>query len=78
MNANKIIVRALVALGFGGAVGLSAGCSANRAQRSRGTEDVPAADTVVIRDGDVPVRVMYGVPPARFEPVRPVPRPDIP
>ncbi len=80
MKANKIVVRALVLLGFGGAVGLSSGCGASRAHRSRGAGDVPPADTVNVRDGDVPVRVMYGVPPARFDPGRDVEvvRPDMP
>ncbi len=63
-----------MALGFGSVVGLSSGCSASRAQRSRGAEDVPAADTVVVPGGDVPVRVMYGVPPARYDINRPVPQ----
>lgn len=74
MKTSKLAARALVALGFGGAVGLSGGCSASRAQRSRVVGEVPAAGSVVVRDGDAPVRVMYGSPPARFDPDRQVPR----
>jgi hypothetical protein len=57
----------LALLGFGGAVALTSGCGAARASKSRTSEGVPAADSVVTRDGDAPVRVMYGVPPARFD-----------
>ena len=57
-------------LGFGGAVGLLGSCSASRASRSRNVDSTPVADSVVVRDGDAPVQVMYGVPPARFDPDR--------
>ncbi len=73
MKTNKIIVRALVVLGFGGAVGLASGCSASRASKSRKTEstrparDYPAGDSIVVRPIDGTIRVMYGVPPARFD-----------
>lgn len=73
LRTNKIIVRALVALGFGGAVGLASGCSASRAARSRQAEGYSVSDSVVVRDVDGTVRVMYGTPPARFDPNRPVP-----
>ena len=63
----------LVALGFGSAVGLGSGC-AHRGSKSKGGEAAdnrPVADSTAVRDGDaVPIRVMYGVPPAYFEPVR--------
>jgi hypothetical protein len=72
MKTSKLIARLLVMLGFGGVVGLASGCGAGRASKSRKTEGAPAADSVVIRDGDVPMRVMYGVPPARFDPNRPM------
>ena len=70
VKANKLIVRVLIVLGFGGAVGL-VGCSASRAQKNRPSESVTAADSVVVRDGDVPVHVM---PPFRFDPNRPIRR----
>ncbi len=62
----------LVLLGFGAVAGLTVGCGASRASKSRNTDNAPAADTVVERDGDVPVQVMYGVPPARFDENRPI------
>ncbi len=74
MKPSKIIVRALAVLGFGSAVGLASGCGANRAQKSRPSETVPTADTIVIEDGSVPIRVMYGVPPARFDSDKPIPQ----
>lgn len=58
----------LVALGFGSAVGLGSGC-AHRASKSKTADNQPAADSTAVRDGEtVPIRVMYGVPPAYFEP----------
>jgi hypothetical protein len=69
MRTNRLIARALVVLGFGGVAGLGGAC-AHRAQRS-GAQSLPTADSVVVRDGDAPVRAMYGVPPARFDPNRP-------
>ncbi len=75
----KVIAGLLVALGFGGTVGFVSGCSASRVQRSRGADDNPTTDTVIVPGGNVPVRVMYGSPPARFDPNRNVPvRPEIP
>ncbi len=74
MKPSKNVVRVLMALGFGGAVGLTGGCGANRAQRSRPADGAPVADTVVVPGHDQPVRVMYGVPPARFDPNRPIPQ----
>ncbi len=80
MKTNKIIVRALVVLGFGGAVGLASGCSASRASKSRKTEstrparDYPAGDSIVVRPIDGTIRVMYGVPPARFDSDKPIPQ----
>jgi hypothetical protein len=71
MKTNKIVAGALVALGFGGAVGL-VGCNASRAQRSRQADPVPVADSVTVREGGSPVQVMYGPPPARFDRNRPV------
>ncbi len=59
-------------LGFGGVVGLTSGCGANRAQKSRTSETAPAADTVAVPGRDVPVRVMYGVTPVRFDPDKPI------
>jgi hypothetical protein len=72
MKRSKLIAGLLVMLGFGGVVGLASGCGTARASKSRTSESVPAADTLVIRDGDAPVRTMYGVPPARFDPNRPI------
>ncbi len=60
MKANKLIARALVLLGFGAAAGLTTGCGASRASKSS-TPDPPAADYA-------PVRVMYGVSSAQFDP----------
>jgi hypothetical protein len=75
MKTNRIIVRALVLLGFGGAVGLTAGCSATRASKNRTTETTPVADSVVVVD-DPPIMVMYGVAPVRFDPDKPIQRID--
>ncbi len=71
MKANKIFAWMLVALGFGSVVGLGSGC-AHRASKSKTpAETQPAADSTAVReDGEVPIRVMYGVPPARFEPAK--------
>ncbi len=75
MKANKIFAGMLVALGFGSVVGLGSGC-AHRASKSKTAdnqpaETQPAADSTTVRDGgEVPIRVMYGVPPARFEPAK--------
>ena len=67
MKANKLVIRLLVLLGFGGTVGLAGGCSASRVQKNRSANGFPAADTVVVPDGDVPVSAMYGVPPVPFD-----------
>ncbi|MDR1671365.1 MAG: hypothetical protein LBR57_02490 [Alistipes sp.] len=83
MKTNTLIVRALILLGFGGAVGLT-GCGASRVQRSRNPEktaetttagDKPAApdaDSVRKWDPGRPVMVMYGVPPSQYNPDGPV------
>jgi hypothetical protein len=75
MKANKLIVRALILLGFGGAVGLTA-CGTNRAQKSRQTEKstekstettAPTADsTNTWQPQGEPIRVLYGVPPSQY------------
>jgi hypothetical protein len=72
MKTSKVITGALVVLGFGGVVGLASSCGANRAQKSLPSENAPAADTVVVRDGEVPVMVMYGVRPVQFDPAKPI------
>lgn len=63
MKTNKLIARALVLLGLGATVGLASGCGTSRPSES------PAA---VAQPGDMPVRVMYGVPPVRFDESRPI------
>lgn len=50
-------------LGLGATVGLASGCGTSRPSES------PAA---VAQPGDMPVRVMYGVPPVRFDESRPI------
>ncbi len=70
MKSNKITVRLLLLLGFGGTVGLLGSCGANRAQKSR-TAD-PAPEPVEVQDSVVPIRVMYGVPAVRFDPDKPM------
>ncbi|MDR2894564.1 MAG: carboxypeptidase-like regulatory domain-containing protein [Alistipes sp.] len=83
MITNRLIVRALVVLGFGSVVGLGTGCSAMRGSRSRTTDGAPgdsrtapAPDTVTVFEA--PVSVMYGVAPAPFDPGKPVPQREIP
>lgn len=74
MRSNRILAGLLVALGFGGVLATESGCGVNRGRKSK-SGDRPVADSTALRDGvptDVPVRVMYGVPPARFEPDKPV------
>lgn len=68
MKTNKLIARALVLLGLGATVGLASGCGTSRVSKSRPSES-PAA---VAQPGDMPVRVMYGVPPVRFDESRPI------
>jgi hypothetical protein len=73
MKTNKrLIAGALVALGFGGVVGLASGCGAGRVSKSRTADDAPAVDSVIMPGRERPVQVMYGPPPARFDRSRPI------
>ena len=69
---NRLVIKALVMLGFGVAAGFASSCGANRAQKSRPSDAVSPADSITVPGGEAPVRVMYGVPPARFDKNRPV------
>jgi hypothetical protein len=69
MRANRLIVRALVLLGFGGVVGLGAACSATRGQKSSAGDEVSPTSA---QDSLTPMRLMYGPPAVRFDPDKPI------
>ena len=59
-------------LGFGSTVLVTESCSTSRTQKSRGSQTGSKADSVPASDDMVPIRVLYGVAPARFDPDKPI------